>query len=73
VNASDVSPASLQADISVFIVYLTALAGRHTILYWTKVCGAGNVDQQAILIKQLQEQHYHQYMQQLYRQQAVKL
>jgi len=29
----------------------------------------GNVDQQAILIKQLQEQHYYQYMHQLYQQQ----
>ena len=31
----------------------------------------GNVDQQAILIKQLQEQHYYQYMHQLYQQQQV--
>ena len=30
---------------------------------------AGNVDQQAILIRQLQEQHYYQYMHQLYQQQ----
>ena len=30
---------------------------------------SGNVDQQAILIKQLQEQHYYQYMHQLYQQQ----
>eukprot|EP00092_Neocalanus_flemingeri_P008406 GFUD01009062.1.p1 GENE.GFUD01009062.1~~GFUD01009062.1.p1 ORF type:complete len:446 (+),score=134.44 GFUD01009062.1:82-1419(+) len=29
----------------------------------------GNVDQQALLIKQLQEQHYYQYMHQLYQQQ----
>ena len=29
----------------------------------------GNVDQQAVLIKQLQEQHYYQYMHQLYQQQ----
>ena len=29
----------------------------------------GNVDQQAILIKQLQEQHYYQYMHQLYQKQ----
>jgi len=31
----------------------------------------GNVDQQAILIRQLQEQHYYQYMSQLYQQQQV--
>ncbi|XP_071441051.1 Golgi resident protein GCP60 isoform X1 [Hetaerina americana] len=29
----------------------------------------GNPEQQAVLIRQLQEQHYHQYMQQLYQQQ----
>ena len=29
----------------------------------------GNVDQQAVLIRQLQEQHYYQYMSQLYQQQ----
>ncbi|XP_067011629.1 Golgi resident protein GCP60 isoform X1 [Anabrus simplex] len=30
----------------------------------------GNPEQQAVLIRQLQEQHYHQYMQQLYQQQC---
>ncbi|XP_076313909.1 Golgi resident protein GCP60 [Tachypleus tridentatus] len=32
----------------------------------------GNPEQQAVLIRQLQEQHYHQYMQQLLQQQLVK-
>ncbi|XP_021935933.1 Golgi resident protein GCP60 isoform X2 [Zootermopsis nevadensis] len=32
----------------------------------------GNPEQQGVLIRQLQEQHYHQYMQQLYQQQCCK-